>query len=69
MMIHIPIFRPKVDDVQLTSGWETVKGEISEVQKVQDVHIDSSQLPLTTTSEGEQVCIYCSFFSMGSWLQ
>ncbi|KAK4326034.1 hypothetical protein Pmani_003411 [Petrolisthes manimaculis] len=47
--------KPKVDDVQLTSGWETVKGEICETQKVQDVHIDSSQLPLITTDEGDQV--------------
>ncbi len=38
----------------ISSGWETVKGEDTSVIP-QDVHVDSSQLPLTTNEDGEQV--------------
>ncbi|XP_042236184.1 DNA polymerase alpha catalytic subunit-like [Homarus americanus] len=47
--------RPKVDESQLATGWETIKGELKEAQFNQDVQIDSSQLPLTTNAEGDQV--------------
>lgn len=45
----------EIDEDQLTSGWETVKEEMVDTPKVTEVHIDSSQLPLTTNANGEQV--------------
>lgn len=35
-------------------GWETVRDSAAD-QKVMDVQVDSSSLPLTTSAEGEQV--------------
>lgn len=46
---------PKINESQLTAGWETVKGEIKDTNLTHDIQIDSSQLPLTTTEEGDQV--------------
>ncbi|XP_068206264.1 DNA polymerase alpha catalytic subunit-like [Palaemon carinicauda] len=46
--------RPKEEEKILTGGWETAKGCLNETV-VKDIQIDSSQLPLTTNSKGEQV--------------
>ena len=53
-------FREKIDDSLLTSGWETVKGELMSLPEVKDIHIDSSQLPLTTNSDGNKVGVITS---------
>ncbi|XP_063858449.1 DNA polymerase alpha catalytic subunit-like [Scylla paramamosain] len=47
--------KEKIDDSLLTSGWETIKGELMDHPGVKDIHIDSSQLPLTTNTDGKQV--------------
>lgn len=47
--------KSKVDESQLAAGWETIKGELKESSFIQDVQIDSLQLPLTTNTEGNQV--------------
>nr|XP_006813201.1 PREDICTED: DNA polymerase alpha catalytic subunit-like [Saccoglossus kowalevskii] len=41
--------------VLTSSGWETVRGEITEEQVVHDISVDSSSLPLTTNDDGDQV--------------
>ncbi|MPC41204.1 DNA polymerase alpha catalytic subunit [Portunus trituberculatus] len=46
--------KEEIDDSLLTSGWETIKGELMNHPGVKDIHIDSSQLPLTTNSDGNQ---------------
>lgn len=50
-------FSTSLTEDELHTGWETVKMDLSQESSAAavDIQVDSSQLPLVTSSEGEQV--------------